>query len=94
MVGAVLPFATRRQWLSLLLPAALAGLAVVLGWKLRNWAVVGAVSDPTLMVNTVLHGAYPDFMFNGLEASHGAPYRYDPFAQQGGYDMAAVLQEV
>lgn len=94
MVGAVLPFATRRQWLTLLLPAALAGLAVVLGWKLRNWAVVGAVSDPTLMVNTVLHGAYPDFMFNGLEASHGAPYRYDPFAQQGGYDMAAVLQEV
>jgi len=77
------------------LPAALTALAVIFAWKLRNLAVTGALGDPTLMISALHHGMYPDFLFNGIPESRGAPYRFDPFTQQingAGSVVAEILR--
>jgi len=55
-------------------------LLTVAPWILRNERVIGAASDPTLMTNTLLHGSYQDFMYQGQAESFGVPYRFDPAA--------------
>jgi hypothetical protein len=82
-----------RQFPRIGLPAVGAALAVIVAWKLRNFAAIGAALDPTLFTNTILHGMYPDFMFDNLPESYGFPYRFDPFAKQP-HTTAEVLREL
>jgi len=76
------PFCDGRVFRRAVLPAAGTALTVIIAWKLRNLGAIGSLADPTLMVSTLHHGMYPDFMFNAMPESHGAPYRFDPFSQQ------------
>ncbi|MDR1463616.1 MAG: glycosyltransferase family 39 protein [Azoarcus sp.] len=82
-----------RSFLRIGLPAIGAALIMIVAWKIRNLAAIGATSDPTLLINTILHGMYPDFMFNGIPESFGFPYRFDPFAAQP-HTAGEVLQEL
>ncbi|MDR2678653.1 MAG: glycosyltransferase family 39 protein [Zoogloeaceae bacterium] len=82
-----------RPFLRIGLPALGTALAVIVAWKLRNLAAIGMLSDPYLATNTILHGMYPDFMFNGMPESYGFPYRYDPFAAQT-HTSGEVLREL
>ncbi len=61
---------------------AAAGMLPVLLWKLRNIAVVGASSDPTLLINGFYHGSFPDFMYQGDPSTFAFPYKYDPRASE------------
>lgn len=81
MIG-LYPFCDGRLFRRVVVPVAGTALAVILGWKLRNLGAIGSLADPTLMVSTLHHGMYPDFIFNAMPESHGAPYRFDPFSQQ------------
>ncbi|MDR0440434.1 MAG: glycosyltransferase family 39 protein [Candidatus Accumulibacter sp.] len=83
----------RRAFLRIGLSAIGTALTVIVAWKIRNFVAIGATSDPTLFVNTILHGMYPDFMFNGIPESFGFPYRFDPFAAQP-HTASEVLQEL
>lgn len=83
----------RRQFFKLALPAVISALLVIGAWKLRNLHALGSISDPTLFVNTLLHGMYPDFMYEGMPASRGRPYAFDPFALAP-HDAREVIQEL
>lgn len=73
----------------------LTGFLLVLSpWWLRNLLTMGLVSDPTLMLNTLVHGSYPDFMYNGLRHTLGIPYRFDPGLGDFGSSIPAFLQEL
>lgn len=71
-------FLERKLVWRILVPAAVAALAVVLVWKLRNLSAIGALSDPALAVRTIHHGMYPDMMYNGDPHSFAVPYSADP----------------
>lgn len=59
----------------------LAFISIVSIWWARNWLAIGAISDSTLMANTLHHGMYPDFMYNERPETFGYPYRFDPESQ-------------
>ncbi|HEY9035713.1 MAG TPA: glycosyltransferase family 39 protein [Pseudomonadales bacterium] len=57
----------------------LLGFAVVFApWLVRNHWVLGASSDATLTINALVHGHYPNMMFENNPRSLGFPYRFDP----------------
>ena len=79
LVPAIAWLAPRARWPSA--GALLLGFVLCIGpWLVRNQVVTGAVSDPALMAGTLLHGSYPDMMFEGRPESLGYPYRFDPEA--------------
>lgn len=73
---------------------AIAALAVVGVWKMRNLVMTGAFSDPTLAISTLHHGMYPDFMVDGRPESRGIPYRFDPRTIEITKSLSSVLQEI
>jgi hypothetical protein len=64
-----------------------ASLIPIIGWKIRNYFAIGGLSDPTLTINGLYHGSFPDFMFNHDPKTQGYAYRFDP-------DSAKVYQGV
>lgn len=60
-------------------------------WMLRNILAIGALSDSTLTINTLHHGMYPGFMFNGDEKTFGFPYRFDPESGRISESVAGFL---
>ena len=87
------PLTDRQTFRRAVVPIVLGALLIIGSWKLRNFLSTGALSDPTLTINTVLHGMYPDFMYNGDPQSLGVPYRFDPFASHVG-SLGDVLGEL
>lgn len=63
-------------------------------WKIRNLVALGMLSDPTLAISTLLHGMYPDLMFEGRPESRGIPYRFDPRLSEISSSMQSVLHEI
>lgn len=67
----------RRDWRQALL--LLAGFLVpMLAWTVRNLVATGSSSGALGLVATIQVGIYPDFMYNGIPASRGVPYHFDP----------------
>jgi 4-amino-4-deoxy-L-arabinose transferase-like glycosyltransferase len=67
---------------------------VVVPWMLRNWLAIGAVGDGTLMISTLHHGMYPQFMYGGRPETFGFPYRFDPDAARIAESVGSVLQAI
>lgn len=82
-----------RPFLRIGLPALGSALAIIVAWKIRNLATIGALSDPMLFNDTILLGIYPDFMFNAMPESYAYPTRHDPFAAQAPA-LSEVFQEL
>lgn len=80
----------KKVILALTLPFAL----ILSVWFLRNVMVIGSLSDPTLTINTIHHGMYPDFMFNGQPHTFGIPYRFDPESPEISKSLHTVLRTV
>ena len=59
----------------------LAFFSIVSLWWIRNWFAIGAISDSTLMANTLHHGMFPGIMYNERPETFGYPYRFDPQSQ-------------
>ncbi|WP_312226385.1 glycosyltransferase family 39 protein [Stutzerimonas nitrititolerans] len=47
-------------------------------WMIRNITTTGRVSDPTMTISALVHGHYPDTMYNSRPETKGYPYRFDP----------------
>lgn len=60
-------------------------------WVIRNVVSIGALSDPTLTINTLHHGMYPGFMYGGDEKTFGFPYRFDPQSGQISESVASFF---
>lgn len=68
-----------------------AAIIPIIGWKIRNLLAIGQISDPTLMVTTIYHGSFPNFMYNGDPTTFGFPYRFDPDAEKVSSGLKATL---
>lgn len=72
---------------------AFACFAVVLSpWLIRNQSVPGSGSG--LMVGTLVHGSYPDFMFEGRPETFAFPYRFDPEIAEKSRDLPSALKYI
>jgi 4-amino-4-deoxy-L-arabinose transferase-like glycosyltransferase len=70
--------------------AALCLLAFVLAlvpWLARNATLPAPAAGGSLMVKALAHGSYPDFRYEGRDASYGFPYREDPRAEERARDL-------
>ena len=69
-----------------------AGFAMaVMPWAVRNIMVIGHASDPTLAINTLIHGHYPWMMYDARPETLGYPYRFDPQIQQLSASIGTAL---
>jgi 4-amino-4-deoxy-L-arabinose transferase-like glycosyltransferase len=80
----------RSQWKHAALFAGTA-LLFIISWKIRNLFATGSLSDPTLTINGLYHGSFPDFMYNKMPESFGFPYRFDPQADEVYKGIPATL---
>ena len=69
-------------------------LGVFSVWLLRNWFSLHTLSDPTLTINTLYQGMYPDFMYEGRKETFGFPYRFDPNASSIGASLDNTLAAI
>ena len=68
------------------------GIATVMGpWWARNLVQFGQLDDRSLAVNTLLHGMYPDFLWEDRPETLAMPYKFDPEAPAIGRSTATVL---
>jgi len=74
--------------------AAACFLLVMSPWMIRNLLVTGHLGDPRLMVTTLIHGSYPDMLYNGDPATLGYAYRYDTRMAEISQGMGTALAEI
>ncbi|BBO79517.1 hypothetical protein DSCO28_00830 [Desulfosarcina ovata subsp. sediminis] len=63
-------------------------------WLFRNLVSIGYLSDPAITINTLHHGMYPHFMYNGQANTFGFPYRFDPHSQEISSSLSSVLMTI
>lgn len=87
----LLPNKEKRQPLL----AVLTGFAVIMApWWVRNLIQFGELSNPALLIATLHHGMYPDFMYAQQPDTFGFPYRFDPRSAEIANSLGAVLTEI
>jgi 4-amino-4-deoxy-L-arabinose transferase-like glycosyltransferase len=77
-------------------PAAVATLAfalVMAPCMVRNHGVPD-VPGHSIIVNSIVQGSYPDFMYEGDPKSRGFPYRFDPAARESEHDLGSAVRHV
>lgn len=96
LIGSALAFFGRcnREQLTRIIQFSGIAVLVIAIWKIRNFLVVGSLSDPTLAISTLHHGMYPGFMFENKPESLGIPYRFDPRTPEITASLASVLHEI
>ena len=80
-----------RIYFKAILLFSVSALTPIILWKIRNITAIDALSDPTLMINGIYHGSFPNFMFNGDPKTFGFPYRFDPRAEEVYQGVGATL---
>ncbi len=63
-------------------------------WIIRNVVTLGMATDSALMVNTLHHGMYPNFMYDHRPESFGFPYHFDPRSTAISASLQSVLTEI
>lgn len=90
----VLPFA-REAWQRRSALALLAAFLCVYGpWLVRNATLPEGSTDQSMAASQILHGSYPDMMFNGDPRSYGLAYRFDPAAADAQRSVSAATAVV
>lgn len=84
----------RRKGLHFIAVLLIGYLVILSPWIIRNLKMFHSISDDTLKVNFLHHGMYPEFKYDGLDKSHGFPYRYDPRSSEISKSTASVLNEI
>lgn len=88
MIGKLRPYVSKTL-------IATACFAAVLGpWALRNAGVERPAGDPDLLVTTLYHGSFPNFMYQDDPRTYGYPYRYDPEQPRITRDLSSVLGHI
>lgn len=65
-----------------------------IAWLLRNHLSVTQASDSSVMISSILHGLYPNLMYQGDPESFGFPYRYDPNKEAITESLSTLLTEI
>jgi 4-amino-4-deoxy-L-arabinose transferase-like glycosyltransferase len=69
-------------------------LIVQAPWQIRNQLIPKNTSRPSLMVNFLHHGSYPNFMYNNQPESYGFPYKFDPDSNRVASSLHNVLIDI
>ncbi|MBU1055273.1 MAG: glycosyltransferase family 39 protein [Proteobacteria bacterium] len=94
VVGLIIYQCKLKNALRLILPLILGFSILIAPWFLYNLSVIGKISDSTLAKNTVYHGIYPDFVYNGIASSRGMPYRFDPNSKKISQSYKTIFSEI
>ncbi len=74
--------------------AGLLGFALALSpWLIRD-SLLPPQPQPGKLVNFLLHGSYPGFIYDHDAATYGDPYRHDPNAAAYGRDLSSALVHI
>ena len=68
--------------------------AIVAPWHVRNAHVEAPKGDPELLVMTLYHGSFPNFMYRDIPGTRGHAYAFDPWYDEHGRDMPSVLDYI
>ncbi|MCY7389570.1 MAG: glycosyltransferase family 39 protein [Burkholderiales bacterium] len=72
-----------------------AGFVVIqLPWQVRNQITEMDPAQGSLMVYTIHHGSYPDFMYDNRPETRGWPFQYDPEGEAAERDLPSALADV
>jgi 4-amino-4-deoxy-L-arabinose transferase-like glycosyltransferase len=93
LAGALLVPAWRR-WRGSAALATLAFALVMAPWFIRNLSLPPSPPGQSLMVNSIVHGSYPDFMYEDQPETRGFPYRFDPAVPAIERDLGTALHHV
>lgn len=63
-------------------------------WVVRNIIELGQIGDSSLMINTLIHGSYPDMLYNGDPGTLGYAYRFDPRIGEISRNLGTALAEI
>ena len=63
-------------------------------WWIRNAQMPPQHPQTSKLVNFLLHGSYPGFMYDHQPESFGDPYRYDPNAAEYGRSISSALAHI
>jgi 4-amino-4-deoxy-L-arabinose transferase-like glycosyltransferase len=77
--------------------AAIGTLAFVLAmapWVVRNQRIPPGPPGENLMVNSIVHGSYPGFMYEDDPRTRGFPYRFDPQVTAIQRDLGSALGHI
>lgn len=69
-------------------------LAVQAPWRWAAHSLPPDPGQPSLMVNFLNLGSYPNFMFEGRPESYGSPYKFDPSIEAIRKDLPSVLGDI
>lgn len=69
-------------------------IAMQAPWLVRNQLTTLDRSQGSLMVGTLHHGAYPNFMYENRPETLGWPFRFDPRSEQAERDLPSVLTDI
>jgi len=69
-------------------------LAILGPWYLRNAAIERPQGEPDLLVSTLYHGSFPNFMYRDDPQTFGYPYRYDPGQARITRDLPSTLEHI
>ena len=69
-------------------------ILVMSPWFIRNIISLGNMTDDSLIISTLHHGMYPNFMFEDTPNSYGYPYRFDPRSNEIVSSRESVLGEI
>jgi 4-amino-4-deoxy-L-arabinose transferase-like glycosyltransferase len=91
LLGLVLVFPAWRPVLGRCVVALAAFLLVLSPWFIRNLSVPDGSHRTNVMVNSIAHGSYPGFMYEGRPETFGYPYRADPQLNEITRDLPTVV---
>ncbi|MFT5395670.1 MAG: 4-amino-4-deoxy-L-arabinose transferase-like glycosyltransferase [Gammaproteobacteria bacterium] len=83
-----------RQGVKYALSMLIGFILVFFPWTIRSMIVQNNVPSKSLIINTIHHGMYPDFIYQGIEESKGFPYRFDPDGSKISANFKSLLAEL
>jgi 4-amino-4-deoxy-L-arabinose transferase-like glycosyltransferase len=93
LLCAVLALPALRAWRGRAAIAFACFALVLAPWVIRNQGRA-LQHGPSVMVNSLAHGSYPDFMYEGRRDTFGFPYRADPRINEITKDVPSVLSHI
>ena len=91
---AILPSLQKQYRLHHALGLVAGFVVAVAPWAVRNIQVIDHASDPTLAINTLIHGHYPWMMYDARQETLGYPYRFDPQIQDLSASIGSALKGI
>lgn len=69
-------------------------LSVLSPWLIRNATTEKPAGAPSLLVNTIYHGSFPNMMYKDDPRTYGFAYRFDPDMESASRNLSSALKHL